>query len=414
MVTAGTPRGIPWFSTPRLAPDGYASRSSSSRARATSRRPSRRALSCAGRPIPPVQRYGLRHWVNVTGGSDLETLWPAGDPAILTEGHAYVAMSIERAGGTELQRLGPRALRLARPPGRRPRPTGLWSSASRRSGTRRARPDGRSRRPVPDRRGRLAVGQQHHRLHRSRLRDRRPDRRPDSGPRRHEAFTKQLHGRAAHAGDLLLEENQAERLADSDYYRVFDGASQSHAPYDWPSYVHAARERDLPEELPRPPPRTSPGRAKRRDRRHEPSYSRMMVRAGIHWINRMVAPRDRGSTTRRSSRGWCATGSATCSRRRRLSARGIRYPDVRVPIGRTTSEPSRSSGSGTPGPPRRSSRATRRGDLPPAHRGRYRRDHTHRGAAPDDADQSSDIAESLTVGRRRRPRLLQRVVGLRA
>lgn len=280
-------------------------------------------------------------WVNVTGGSDLETLWPAGHPTILAEGHAYVAMSIQLVGVTELRawdavryatldhpgadhddRVMEQCLKAIRSPAGVDPLAGLDVQYVVVAG------DSQSAGGITDY---IANGYEIEGLIDGWI--------PGRGGTN--AFTKQVMEELGMPMIVLLEESQAERPADSDYYRVFYGAGQSHAPYDWASYVHAARVRDVLQGVPAPSAEDAAGRAANGGTGGiNRSYSRMMVRAGIHWINRMVRAaavggldnppvqprlvRDPGGDVARDADGH-ALG-------------GIRYPDVEVPIGLNTSE----------------------------------------------------------------------------
>jgi hypothetical protein len=151
-----------------------------------------------------------------------------------------------------------------------------------------------------------------------------------------DAFTQQAIEELQMPMIVMLEENQAERPADSEHYRVFYGAGQSHAPYDWASYVHAARVRDLLGGVPAPSAEDAAGRAANGGTGGiNRSYSRLMVRSGIHWIDRMV--RGQGSPPFQPRLARDASGDLLRDADGHALG-GIRYPDVEVPIGLNTSE----------------------------------------------------------------------------
>ena len=295
------------------------------------------------RPGDPAEFSGtvFAEWVNVTGGSDLETLWPAGHPTIMREGHAYVVMSVQLVGVTELRawdavrygsldhpgadhddRIMEQLLQAIKDPVGTDPMGGLTVDYLIVAG------DSQSAGGITDY---IANGYEIEGLVDGWI--------PGRGGTN--AFTKQVMEELEMPMIVLLEENQAERPADSDYYRVFYGAGQSHAPWDWASYVHAARVRDVLQGVDPGSAEDAAGRAANGGTGGiNRSYSRMMVRAGIHWINRMVRAaaaggldnppiqprldRDTGGDLLRDADGH-ALG-------------GIRYPDIHVPVGLNTSE----------------------------------------------------------------------------
>lgn len=295
------------------------------------------------RPTDPAKFSGtvFAEWINVTAG-DAETLWPGGHPTLMMEGHAYIGMSIQLVGVANLQAWDPvrygslihpgsshefrimeQCLQAIRDPlgvsplgGLSPEyviVAGDSQSASRLTSY---VADGYAIRGLIDGwipgRGGFNDGVTHKVME--------------------EMRTPML---------LLLEEDQAERPADSDYFRVLFGAGQSHAPYGYWSYLHAARERDLYQTTVRPIPEDAGGRALNGGTGGmNRSYANLMVRAGIHWINRMVRGYAAGKPDnppiqprlQRDANGDLIRNEDG------FSIGGVRYPDVEVPIGLNTAE----------------------------------------------------------------------------
>ena len=337
-ITGGL-HGHPWFSTVvDLAPYGYVEQEFFVSGTSDQQTPFKTRI-VVRRPTNPAAFSGtvFAEWVNVTGGQDLETLWPAGHPVILGEGHAYVAISAQRVGVEELVAWDPVRYGTLNHPGDDPHsfrileqciqairsPSGVDPMGGLHPQYIIVAGDSQSASRITSY---IEQGYENEGLIDAWI--------PGRGGTN--AFVKQVMEELHMPLINLLEENQAERPADSTYYRVFQGAGQAHAPYDWHSYVWAANERDLLAGAQTPDPvdvacRGANGGTGGMNR----SYSRMMVRAGIHWINRMV----RGQGSPPIQPRLVRDGSGNPVRNADgYPMGGIRYPDVQVPIGLNTSE----------------------------------------------------------------------------
>lgn len=293
------------------------------------------------RPSDPAQFSGtvFAEWVNVTGGTDAETLWPGGHPAILTEGHAYAVMSIQLVGVAELRAWDPVRYGSLDNPGADHdhrimeqllqairNPVGIDPMGGLEVEYLIVAGDSQSATRLTDY---IAQGYEIEGLIDGWI--------PGRGGTN--AFTKQVVEELKTPMIVLLEENQGERPADSDYYRVFYGAGQSHAPYGYWSYLHAARERDV-YMADVPVPEDEAGRVLNGGTGGmNRSYAELMVRAGIHWINRMVRAAAIGTLDNPPIQPRLVREGGNLVRNADgYPLGGIRYPDVEVPIGLNTSE----------------------------------------------------------------------------
>jgi len=294
------------------------------------------------RPTNPAQFSGtvFAEWINVTAG-DAETLWPGGHPTLMLEGHAYVGMSIQRVGVANIQAWDPVRYGSLNHPGDDPHanrileqciqairnPTGVDPMGGLRPQYVIVTGDSQSAGLIVDY---IEQGYEIKGLIDGWM--------PGRGGM--SAFVKRVMEELHMPLINLLEENQAEVPADSDYFRAFYGAGQAHAPYGYWSYLHAARERDLYMTRVRPIPEDAAGRVLNGGTggmNH--SYANLMVRAGIHWINRMVRAAAVGHLDNPPIQPRLVRqGGSLVRNADGYPLGGVRYPDVEVPIGLNTSE----------------------------------------------------------------------------
>ena len=333
-VTAGI-HGRPWFSSlVDLASYGYVEREYF--LSGTTDGGDYKTRLVVRRPVNPGAFSGtvFVEWVNVTGGRDLETLWPAGHDTLLHEGHAYVVVSAQLVGHTELRAWDPVRYGTLTHPGDTPGSFQIFEQA-----VQAVRGGG-----AVDPMGGLDV-----------------DYLVASGDSQSagrlttyitggyaiegliDGFLPGRGGGNADTGKVaaelkvpmlwLLEEDQAERPADTAWQKFWYQAGAAHAPLDWGHYVWRSDMRDLALRSP-VPDAINAGCSMNRGE----GWS---VRAGIHWMNRWVRAVDgkagggippTGPRLERDADGELvrdADGHAIG---------GIRYPYVEAPIGVNTAE----------------------------------------------------------------------------
>lgn len=281
-------------------------------------------------------------WVNVTGGRDLETLWPAGHKAILEEGHAYVVVSAQLVGHTELRAWDPVRYGTLTHPGDTPGSFHIFEQAVEAVRD----PAGIDPMGGLDVEYVVATGDS------------------QSAGRLTTYITDGSYAIAGHIDGFLpgrgggnsatgevadalgipmlwmLEEDQGERPADTEFQKFWFQAGASHAPLDWAHYVWRSDMRDLAGGSPIPDA-INAGCSINRGEGH-------MVRSGIHWINQWVRGLDApGNSGGAGSRDFVPP---TAPRMERDDADdlvrdedghalgGIRYPYIEAPIGVNTAE----------------------------------------------------------------------------
>jgi hypothetical protein len=308
------------------------------------------------RPADPDAFSGtvFVEWVNVTGGRDLETLWPAGHPTILDEGHAYVVVSAQLVGHSELRAWDPVRYGTLTHPGDTPGSFRIFEQAVQ-----------AIRSPVDvDPLGGLdveyviAAGDSQSA---GRLTTYITEGYAIVG--HIDGFLPGRGGGNAATGEVaeqlqvpmlwMLEESQGERPADTEWQKFWYQAGAAHAPMDWNHYVWRSDMRDLGANAP-VPDAINAGCSVNRGEGH-------MVRAGIHWINRWVRGLDgpgRPASTPGGSAGTMQHGPdhgrsfvpPTGPRLERdeggdlvrdedgHALGGIRYPYIEAPVALNTAE----------------------------------------------------------------------------
>lgn len=293
------------------------------------------------RPTDPGQFSGtvFAEWINVTAG-DAETLWPAGHDVFISEGHAYVGMSVQLVGVANLQAWDPVRYGSLNHPGADHdhrileqclqairNPVGIDPMGGLEVEYVIVGGDSQSAGRITEY---IALGYEIEGLIDGWI--------PGRGGTN--AFTKQIMEELQMPMIVLLEENQAERPADSEFYRVFYGAGHSHAPWGYWNYLHSARERDVYMMTVRPAPEDAVCQAENGGTGGmNRSYANFMVRAGIHWINRMVRGQAAGTPDDPPFQPRLVRDSGSLVRDADGHVLGgIRYPDIEVPIGLNTSD----------------------------------------------------------------------------
>lgn len=320
-ITAGI-HGRPWFSSlVNLADHGYVEEEFFISGVSDGDEYSTRLV--VRRPVDPATFSGTVYaeWVNVTGGRDLETLWPAGHPTLLAEGHAFVVVSAQRIGHSELRAWDPVRYGLLTHPGD-DASFGIFAQAIQ-----------ALRNPVGiDPLGPLdpdiviATGDSQSA---GRLTTYITAGHPIEGLI--DGFLPGRGGGNAATGVVaetlqipmlwILEENQAERVADNAWQKFWYQAGAAHAPMDWAHYVWRSDMRDLGFAAPVPDGVTSACSANRGEGH--------AVRAGIHWINKWARGIEEAPTGPRLQRD----GTALMRDADGHALGGIRYPYIEAPIG---------------------------------------------------------------------------------
>jgi Alpha/beta hydrolase domain len=291
------------------------------------------------RPADPDDFSGTVYveWVNVTGGRDLETLWPAGHSTLLNEGHAFVVVSAQLVGHTELRAWDPVRYGTLEHPGDTPGSFRIFEQAIQAIRA----PSGVA--PLGDLEAEyvIATGDS------------------QSAGRLTTYITEGyaieglidgfLPGRGggneatgAVAEELkvpmlwILEESQAERPADTEWQKFWYQAGAAHAPLDWNHYVWRSDMRDLGQHAPVPDAINAGCSVNRGE-----GYA---VRGGIHWINlwvRGVAKPGGGPNDYMPPTGPPLERDGAGDPLRDEDGHaigGIRYPYIEAPIGVNTSE----------------------------------------------------------------------------
>jgi hypothetical protein len=336
-ITAGI-HGRPWFSSlVPLAPHGYIeeeffisgdSEGSPYKTRIVVRRPA---------SAEDFSGTVYAEWVNVTGGRDLETLWPAGHSTLLAEGHAYVVVSAQLVGHSELRAWDPVRYGTLTHPGDTPHSFHIFEQALQAIRS----PKGIA--PLGDLEVDylIATGDSQSA---SRLTTY-----ITSGYAIKNLIDGFLPGRGGGneaTGEVaaglgvpmlwILEESQAERPADTTWQKFWYQAGAAHAPLDWEHYVWRSDMRDLGQNAPLPDA-VNAGCSMNRG-------EGFAVRSGIHWINRWVRGLDGPKGRRRASvppTGPRLERDAEGELVRDEDGHaigGIRYPYIEAPIGVNSSE----------------------------------------------------------------------------
>lgn len=349
-ITAGI-HGRPWFSSLiDLTPHGYVEEEFF--ISGTAGEDEYKTRIVVRRPTRTEDFSGTVYveWVNVTGGRDLETLWPAGHPTLLDEGHAYVVVSAQRVGHTELRAWDPVRYGTLTHPGDTPGSFHIFEQAIQ-----------AIRSPVDvDPLGGLdvdyviATGDSQSA---GRLTTYMTEGYAIEG--HIDGFLPGRGGGNAATGEVaaelevpmlwILEEDQEERPADTEWQKFWYQAGASHAPFDWAHYVWRSDMRDLAGNAPAPDGLNTACSINRGD-----GYT---VRSGIHWINRWVRGLDgetdgpgrgKGADRARSDGGDFVPPTGPRMERDEdgdlvrdedgHALGGIRLPYIEVPVALNTSE----------------------------------------------------------------------------
>ena len=266
-------------------------------------------------------------WVNVTGGRDLETLWPAGHPTLIAEGHAYVVVSAQLVGLTELRAWDPVRYGTLTHPGDTPHSFRIFEQAIQAIRS----PSGVAPLGELDAEYIVATGdsQSAGRLTSYITGGYAIDGHIDGflpGRGGGNAATGEAAERLGVPMLWILEESQAERPADTAWQKFWYQAGAAHAPLDWEHYVWRSDMRDLGLAAP-VPDAINAGCSMNRGE----GYT---VRSGIHWINRWVRGLDAGDESEVPPTGprLQRNGTALARDADGLALGGIRFPYVDVPV----------------------------------------------------------------------------------
>lgn len=349
-ITAGI-HGRPWFSSlVDLTPHGYVEKEFFFSGMSEGATPYKTRM-VVRRPVDPEDFSGTVYveWVNVTGGRDLETLWPAGHPTLLREGHAYVVVSAQLVGVTELRAWDPVRYGTLNHPGDTPHSFRIFEQviqAIRSPGD--VDPLGGL-----DAEYVIATGDS------------------QSAGR----LTSYIEGGYAIDGHIdgflpgrgggneatgevaeqlgvpmlwILEEDQEPRPADTGWQKFWFQAGAAHAPFDWEHYVWRSDMRDLGQNAPLPDAVNAGCSINRGE-----GYA---VRSGIHWINQWVRGLDEPGRRNGPGQGQAhrpAHGDFVPPTAPRMvrdengdlvrdedghALGGIRYPYIEVPVALNTAE----------------------------------------------------------------------------
>lgn len=336
-VTAGL-HGRPWFSSLiDLTPYGYTEEEFFFSGDAEGLPYKTRIV--VRRPIDPADFSGtvFVEWVNVTGGRDLETLWPAGHSTILDERHAYVVVSAQLVGHSELRAWDPVRYGSLVHPGDTPGSFRIFEQA--------IQAIRYPKKVVPlgplNAEFVIATGDSQSA---GRLTTYIEDRYAIKGLI--DGFLPGRGGGSKKTGKVagklhvpmlwILEESQDERPADTRWQKFWYQAGAAHAPFDWSHYVWRSDMRDLGQNA-AVPDATNAGCSINRG----VGYA---VRAGVHWMNLWVRGLDRPAARpaefvppsaprlKRDQEGELVRNDDG------HAIGGIRYPYIEAPIAVNTSE----------------------------------------------------------------------------
>ncbi|MGH2806359.1 MAG: alpha/beta hydrolase domain-containing protein [Actinomycetota bacterium] len=336
-ITAGL-HGRPWFSSlVDLEPYGYTEEEFFFSGEAEGLPYKTRMV--VRRPVEAADFSGTVYveWVNVTGGRDLETLWPAGHTTILDEGHAYVVVSAQLVGHSELRAWDPVRYGSLMHPGDSPGSFRIYEQAIQAiRNPKKVAPLGPLAADYV-----IATGDSQSA---GRLTTYIEEGYAIEGLI--DGFLPGRGGATKKTGTVaeklrvpmlwILEESQEERPGDTAWQKFWYQAGAAHAPQDWNHYVWRSDMRDLGQNAPVPNGVNAGCSVNRGD-----GYA---VRGGIHWINRWVRGLDRPG-------GRAADFMPPTSPRLKRDDEGelvrdedghaiggIRYPYIEAPIGVNSSE----------------------------------------------------------------------------
>jgi hypothetical protein len=260
---------------------------------------------------------------------DLETTWPGAHPVFFDEGHAYVALSAQLVGVSELRAWDPVRYGTLTHPGDSPHSFRILEQAVQAIRS----PTGVS--PLGGLRATHVI--------------------VSGDSQSASRITSYITGGYAIAGHIdgfyigrgggnqatanyakanrvammnILEESQGTRPADNPYWVVWHGAGQAHAPIDWHSYIWRANQRDLFQGAPVPNAVTAACSTNRGE-------AQWMARAAHHWLNKWV--RGQGAPPSAPKLERDAEGELIRDADGHAKG-GLRYPVVAVPIAHNTSE----------------------------------------------------------------------------
>lgn len=269
-------------------------------------------------------------WINVTGGTDLETLWPPAVPMYLKHGHAYVGLTAQAVGVNGLRTWDPARYGSLLHPGDTPHSYEILAQAIQAIRS----PDALS--PM----GRLKVervivGGSSQSA--GRLVSYISGGYPITG--HIDGFWISRAGGGQAIADTAkklrvpmihsFEEGLAEQPENNAFYRVWEGAGQAHAPKSWHDYVWQVYQRDLwanAADLPNP---LDAGCAMNR------GTVQYQIRAGLHRLHEWLVDGARAPVAPRIERD--ADGEQVRDADGHVVG-GLRYPFVEVPLATNSSK----------------------------------------------------------------------------
>lgn len=263
-------------------------------------------------------------WINVTGATDLETLWPTAIPAYFDERHAYVGLTAQIVGVNGLKAWDPVRYASLVHPGDIPHSNNILAQAVQAIRS----PQGIN--PLGDAgtADYIIVGGSSQSA--IRLNSYITEGNPIVG--HIDAFwisRTSAPGLAAIAEDLKvpmiasIEEGLAVQAPDNDYYRTWEGAGQAHAPKVWSDYVWQVYSRDLWQHNAQIENGINAGCGMNRG---TVQYS---SRNGVHWLNKWVRGEGMPPVAPRIARD--ANGSQIRDAKGNVVG-GLRYPFIEVPL----------------------------------------------------------------------------------
>ena len=268
-------------------------------------------------------------WINVTGGTDLETLWPPAVPMYLREGHAYVGLTAQAVGVNGLRAWDPVRYGSLVHPGDTPHSYTILAQAIQAlRSPKGVRPMGRLNVE------RVIVGGSSQSA--GRLVSYISEGYPITG--HIDGFWISRAGGGSEIANTArklrvpiihsFEEGLAAQPPNNRFYRVWEGAGQAHAPKSWHDYVWQVYQRDLwsnAADLPNP---LDGGCAMNR------GTVQYQIRAGLHRLHEWLVDGTRAPLAPRITRD--AEGDQVRDADGNVLG-GLRYPFVDVPLATNSS-----------------------------------------------------------------------------
>lgn len=269
-------------------------------------------------------------WINVTGGTDLETLWPPAVPMYLKHGHAYVGLTAQAVGVNGLRSWDPVRYGSLLHPGDSPHSYDILAQAIQAV---RSPQDVSPTGPLKVRR--VIVGGSSQSA--GRLVSYISGGYPITG--HIDGFWISRAGGGSSIADTAkklrvpiihsFEEGLDAQPEDNPFYRVWEGAGQAHAPKSWHDYVWKVYQRDLWQNAADLPNPLDGGCAMNR------GTVQYQIRAGLHRLHEWLVDGTTAPAAPRIERD--AEGDQIRDADGHVVG-GLRYPFVDVPLATNSSQ----------------------------------------------------------------------------